>query len=164
MPKIQNTEAIKAIRDSARLSVSEGFPQELDTRVVPVIDMSPIINKEINVVRSQNSTASGAVNIYTTNNSGGYRFYLKSIYFAMIKDSNCDVANGVINVTANVDGVNRTLVAIPVLTTTAQNEAVYIYFNTPVKLDLGATITMAATFTLGAMARTCTITGYEQDY
>lgn len=159
MFQVQNTEAINNIRAAARLSISEGFPQMLSPAIVPVLDMTPDFHKK-SFVFSSSPTTTGATTIYTT--PTGKKTYLTGVMLDIVKNVTCDVATGVISVTAVIDGTTTTIVAVPVLTLTAERSDSEITFANPIAIDPGTAVSLTGTFTAGAMARSAIIYGYDE--
>lgn len=159
MVQIQNTDAITAIRDAARLSISEGFPQHLDLKVVPVMDMTPDFHRFTNIIQQVTSTVTGASDIYVV--STAKTLYLTNVTLGFSKDAACNIATGVISITGTVDGRLKNLISIPVFTLVVERDMVSIALVKPIKLDGGSTITSNVTFSLGAMVRSGAIMGYE---
>lgn len=155
---IQNQDAAQIIRDQAKLTLSEGFPQNLLPNVQPVMDMTPRFHRTITTYASGVST-SGAQTVYTA--VTGKRLYIVGVFLGVVKDATNDMATGAVTVTANVGGSSKTLAAIPVLTLTAQDQNSYVSFERPIVVDRGANVSTSATFTAGAMRRNVTIYGYE---
>lgn len=158
MVQIQNTEAITAIRDGARLSISEGFPQNLLPNVQPVMDMTPRFHKEaISSIISSNG--SGVITAYTGN--AGKRFYITGAVLSVMKDAACDAASGVIQINYTQGGVSKSLLAIAHLTATAMYQTIDTDLVYAIPIDLGTNITVTGTFAAGTMSRSAIIYGYE---
>lgn len=158
MVAIQNTEVIQSVREAARLSLSEGFPTQLQGNIVPVVDVTPDFHKK-SIISSSSPTTTGATTILTTD---AERFtYITAVQLGLVKNATCDVATGVIAVTGVIDGTTTTIAAIPVLTLTAERADIQIQFREPIKLDRNTAVSLTGTFTLGAMARTATVARYE---
>lgn len=158
MVAIQNSDAIKAIRDGARLSISEGFPQLLGSVVSPVMDMTPDLHRKIEVIGQNDSGSTGTLTIYTT--SAINDFYLCSISFSMSKDATCN-ATGTLSVQVTKNAVLKPIVGIALIAVTAQSDVLTLSFPYPILLDKSTAISLPVTFTLGAMTRTATIFGFE---
>lgn len=160
MPQVQNSDAIQAIRDSARLSISEGFPQMLSNTIVPILDMTPRVHRLTNQIRSASSTSTGTTTPYTTSaTKETYLTYLSADY---IKDSSNNMASGGTSITVTTeDGVVRAPMFFSFITLTAQSEEKVIHFNPPLKLAKGTQIDWGVSFTLGVMVRTITLGFFE---
>lgn len=64
--QIQNSETIKEVREGARLSISEGFPQRLAEAIVPVMEVNPKQLRICNIVKSASAINATSGTIYTT--------------------------------------------------------------------------------------------------
>jgi hypothetical protein len=159
MVQIQNTDAITAIRDGAKLSISEGFPQQLSNVVVPVLDMTPDNHRKDTVLASLTQTTTGAMTVYTA--SADRDTYITGASISFVKGATCDIASGAIALGITQLSLARTLISISVLTLTAERDKVFIAFQNPVKIDRGTTITLSGTFTAGALVRSANIIGFE---
>lgn len=158
MVQIQNNDAITAIRDGARLSISEGYPQDLGKTVVPVMDMTPEFHR-FDFPISANPVTTGAVTVLTTLDRRQY--YLTGVSMSLVKNATCDIATGQVGLTVVIEGVTTTVCAIAVLTLTAEAREKTVIFKDPIKLDNASIISLTGTFTAGAMSRQVTIYGYE---
>lgn len=136
------------------------------TDIIPKIvkpDIQPCyeVNRRVaNVVRSGSFTASGTNTIFTTPTNRD--FFMTGITLSICKDATCDIASGRIAITANVGGTSRDLIAISVLTTTAERDTISLEFAVPVKIDRSAAIATGGntTFAAGNLVRSVTIYGY----
>lgn len=158
--QIQNEEATRIIRDGAKLTLSEGFPQVLLPNVVPVMDMTPNFHRIANIVKSNFSASTGAITIYTTQNEKEKDFYLTHVNINLTKDVTCDAASGRIALSVTIGGLAADLCSFSILTLTAQDKSTSIAFQKPIKIDKNTAITFAGTFTAGAMVRSASIGGF----
>jgi len=151
MVVIQNTEAINIIRDQAGLSLKEGFPQNLAMTVQPVLDMTPDFHK--NFICSANTTTStGSATVLSAKEKVQYVIHGYSASF--IKDATCDAADGTVQWNITQGGVVRAIVVFPILTLTAQSQAVSCWFNRPIRCDVNTIVQAASiTFTAGKLRR-----------
>lgn len=156
--QIQNEEATRIIREQAKLTLAEGFPQVLLPNVVPVMDMSPDFHRNLTSFTG-GSSSTGSITAYT--GKTGTSFCVIGIQYSMVKDVTCDIATTSLTVLGTQGGVSKTLCAVAVLTLTVQNQTVVVNLPRPIILDPGTNITSAATFTAGAMRRQVTVYGYE---
>lgn len=156
MVQIQNTDAINAIRDGARLSISEGFPQELGKTCVPVMDMTPDFHNKVNIVRNAANSTSGSATIYTTPTD--LKFYLCGLKMFIQEDATSNNTATYINIT--VDGATRTIASIDKLTTTATTHSISLDFNYPILISENTAITLNNSFTLGSASKSANIWGY----
>ena len=155
---IQNPDATQAIRDQAKLTLAEGYPQVLNPNCQAVMDMTPRNHRNLNISRSTNTATS--VTVYSV--SSDKFFYLCSLDYGVVKDVTSDVATGRISMTATIDGVSQVIATIPILTLTAQQIIISKSFNPPLRVDKGGIITIAnAASTAGTINKSATITGYE---
>lgn len=158
MVKIQNSDAIKAIRDNARLSISEGFPQDLSLTAVPTMDMTPDFHRISNVLAFNSNTVSGTINATLPS---GKRVFVTQIHCSMVKNATCDTATAAL-LLAGVIGGKTIRFALPnVLTLTAERFDLVLPYNPPIEVDAGSDIGLTGTFTAGAMCKSVTIIGYE---
>jgi len=160
MINIQNTDAINAIRNGAKLSISEGFPQQLIRSVQPVMDMTPNFHRTLQT-KQLARTSSGAVTIHTT--SATKDTYIFGVGYSMIKNATNDVATGNLGLTAVIGGATYYLITVAVLTLTAQDISTFYSLKHPIKLDRNTAIALDGTFTAGNMVRNPIIYYYEVD-
>ena len=159
--QIQNPEATQTIRDEAKLTLAEGFPDNLLKDCQAVMDMTPSFHKTDITLAHLNRVTSGAQTIFTS--SSTRETYVTAVTASLAKDATCDVGIGAVTVTTTVNGLARVLASIAVVTTTLQTANVHIIFKNPIKIDKNVTIAFGtSTYTLGTMSRTCAVFGYEQ--
>lgn len=157
MPQVQNSDAIKAIRDGARLSISEGFPQMLSNTIVPVMDMTPDFHRRATISKNSIGTTTGAISVYTT--AANKDFYLTGLNMSFIKDVICDTAG--MSLTVTTEGINKTIFGFPTITLTAQTANLSHDFTVPIKIDPNTVISLSGTFTAGVLVRNISIFGFE---
>lgn len=160
MVKIQNSDAIKEIRDAARLSISEGFPQDLAKSIVPVMEMNPNLLRKTTVVFEGSTTATGALTLGTSSSTKDT--YVTGFTFNYIKDATCDTASGNLRLLLTRNGQILQVARMAVLTLTAQSGQMAHQFANPIKIDRGTAVQIGSnTFTAGAMVRAANVYGYE---
>jgi hypothetical protein len=164
MITVSNSETLQALQKQAGLSQGiDATPNTLGNQIIPVLECNPKLQRHVTFVKTSSSTvsASGA-SLYTT--APTKDFYLTSAYFYMTKDATCDVAIGLAGITAIVGGLSFYVIGISRLTTTAQDQGVYINFPQPIKIDRNTAITISAfSYTAGLSARTYGIMGYYDE-
>jgi len=156
MIKIQNADAIQAIRAGAKLSISEGFPQELTGQALPVMDMTPNFHRFANIVRSVQATTSGTSTLYTTPTDKD--FYLTAASLNYEKDVVNDSL--LVYLSVVIDGATNNVLRIGKLGTTASKGESSIALSPPIKLDRGSQILIGGSFTAGALNKSGSIIGY----
>jgi len=161
MVTINNTDLMNELRDVAKIQAGRDMiPNVMSNQVVPVVNVNPKDYRR-NMVASASRGVTGTYSIITLN--AGRRFFLTNINIELIKDVLCDVASGVISVTATIDGVSTIIHSIPVLTLTAQSNTIAIQFKNPIAIDIGTTISQTGTYANGTMWRNVSISGYYVD-
>jgi hypothetical protein len=159
--QIQNEEATRIIRDQAKLTLSEGFPQVLLPNVVPVMDMTPRFHKFANVLGSAGQIVTGSLSAFTSHAT--YETYVTGLCANYSKDATCDIATGSISVIAVIDGVSKQLARFSVVTLTAERENINITFRPAIKIDKNAAVLINGTYSLGLMSRNLTVYGYTSN-
>lgn len=160
MIKIQNSDAINAIRSAATLSISEGFPQELDTRVQPVMDMTPINNIYTEILGATSRSTTGSSAVLSADEDNFY--YITGIQFCATADASCDCTDFWVG--GLVNNVSYRFINFIRTTLTAFNQSETLYFNKPFKIKVatGATISLNQTFTVGTCSSRVIIYGYKR--
>ncbi len=157
--QIQNPRATEVIREEAGLTLSEGFPQTLSSNIIPIIDMTPSFHAVVNIANTASSTTTGAITILNPVNEGD--LYITGAHIALVKDAACDMASGRVTLAATINGVVRSILSIPVLTLTAQQQSLSISFVRPIKVDKGTSVTLLTnSFAAGNLIRSGGIVGY----
>lgn len=157
--QVQNPEATQVIRDQAKLTLAEGFPQSLSSQIIPVIDMSPDFHKNLSsFVNGSNATGNSV--LYT--GTSGKKLCIVSAAIAVAKDATCDLATGPIQITYVQGGVTKTLIALPNLTLTAQQMETSISLIRPIICDAGTNVACTVTYTAGNLRRQMQVYGYEE--
>ena len=126
---------------------------EINDTISPVIIVAP----RIDILGANSRITTGTTTIFTATK----RTYITGIQFDLQKDATCDQATGAMALLATIDGASRTIMQISTITLTAQSKTITMDFSTPLLLEPGATITSAATYTVGVMCRAGTVFGYE---
>lgn len=146
---IQRTETIQAVRDAARLSISEGFPQQLSDQIVPVVEVNPkMLDFPNNFGAGSTGTSNSAITAFTC--SATKETFLSSITFSFIKDATCDAATGSLTLNATIGGATVNLLNVQHITLTATDRFISLVYPIPIKLDKSSTIRATnLTFTAG---------------
>lgn len=160
MSNINNTELLIGMRDNAKVQNTENIPSQLADKVVPVMEVNPMLLRRCNIVKGNVRTSTGVVTIYTTPTNKD--FYLTSVCFGVSKDAVCNVATGLLNISISVEGTTAYthLCNTPVITLTASSSIVSQSFPVPIKLDRNTTVSMASTFGAGVLVLAGNIAGY----
>lgn len=135
----------------------EAPPMEVADIIMPTVDLGA--GQFVDIVRHAQSAVTGGATIYTTPTDKD--FYLTSIQLSSQSDATAD--NTSILVTANIEGVSRRLINVGKLTTTARVVDIFLDFAIPIKIDRGAIIAFANSFTVGASITNVSITGYTAE-
>lgn len=158
MVKIQNDEIVKNFVDALKVSMSEGFPTEASSNVVPVIDVTPY-NRLETINGSLNTT--GAADVYSA--AANKRLRIFGFTMSLVKDATCDAADGNFSVTYTQGGIVKTLGSLPFLTLTAQQDQTEVALPYPIYTDPGTAVSIASnTFTAGKMRRNVTLYCVEE--
>jgi len=159
MATINNSDLSREVIDGAKIAIGrEKVPDQISDKVVAVMECNPKLLRRINLVRNYSAILTGTANVYTT--PADSDFYLSSLVFSITKDATCDLATGASSVTATIDGVARALASLTCITLTAQDKAIAIAFELPIKIDRNTIINIPGAYTAGLMARSLCITGY----
>jgi hypothetical protein len=161
MAQVYNSDLLKELRDASKLQqLSESIPNQLDTKIVPVIEVNPKLLRVVNIIRGTAKTTTGSATIYTTPTDRD--FYLTAITFAVTKNAACDVASGRYGLQMYIDGAAQVIGMVSVQTLTASDIATSMTFDTPIKIDRNTSIVTAGgvSFTAGAMITTTSILGF----
>lgn len=157
--KIQNSDTIKNVRDSARLSISEGFPDKLDEGVKAIIDVTPRNNRIATLVRHATATGSTNALIYTTPTTKDT--YITACSVSYSKDATATGAEFWIQTT--IDGRTAFICRVAGLTTTAGTQSMSMSFPVPIKVDRGVSISIFADAFNANQRIVGTVVGYEVD-
>jgi len=159
MINIQNTDAINAIRNSAKLSISEGCPQQLIRSVQPVMDMTPVFHKKTDFVKSNSRTTNGTTTVYTVPTDR--KTFVTGVLLSYCGDAAFTPTQ--IEVYTTINSVATSLARIAAATlAAASNDTVYVQFAHPIELSKGASIAHAFAFGAGVGNSICSIYGYEE--
>jgi len=134
MMQVQNTDAIKAIRDGAMLSISEGFPTLLQKHIQPVMDCTPEFHRRINI-----DVATSAGTLVTTPTDRD--FYITGLYISFTK-TGADTGTAA-SITTTIDGNSATIHTIGCINAQADAQSVFVPLQHPLKVDRGAAVTLA---------------------
>jgi len=163
MVQIQSSDALEAIRDSARISFTEALPTNLDTsKVSAVLDMTPQKHRKLRVA-SATRTSSGSGTVLSA--SGTRQTYIVGFMMSLAKDATADAVSGdPFLLRATVAGVTTSIGIMSITTTIADRRDVFISLPYPVLIDKSTTVFMTgAAFTVGVLIRSAVIYYYETD-
>lgn len=138
MIRINSGELKKAFSDNTKTQLAEQVNLVDNSKVIPVVDVTPWNNKSADIVRFNVATNSTTSTIYTT--PSNQDFYLTGAVLSTIKDATATSTNSGLNVVIN--GQTLALLSISSLTLTAQNQTVSLSLSVPVKIDRGTNITV----------------------
>ena len=161
--QIQNENASSIIREEAKLTLAEGWPQVLLPNVVPVMDMTPSFHQLTTIIKDSTSSANSNPTVYTVPTKKV--FYLTACKLSYQKDAACDATTGQQTITATIDGSTIVICGLASITLTAEKDSIFQNFQRPIKLKAGSVITSgrSGSFTVGALQRSATVFGYELD-
>lgn len=158
--QVQNPQAGEIIRDQAGLTLAEGFPQNLSSSIIPIMDMTPDFHREVPLCGGNSSTGTGAITLLTASNTK--KTYITSLTLGIVKDVTCDAGTSRLAINATIGGVSRNIICIPTLTLTAQSSVIAIEFSKPIQIDKGSLLTVASySFAAGNCIRSGSVTAYE---
>lgn len=162
MVAIHNSDLKREIIEGAKMQLSvDKVPQELAEKVLPVMEVNPKLLRTINIVKGETKTTTGNLDIYKT--PPDKDFYLTSINGGLVKDATCDAVTGQIPMTITLNGVVQKIFPFSIITLTAQEAQQGAMFFFPLKLDRNSVIRIGGAFTVGAMVRNLSFTGYTVD-
>ncbi len=159
MVEIQNKQIIDDISEKTKISNIAMLPLNLSNNIQPVMEIGKNIEELIGIGSS--SAVTGGFAIHTADSTKDT--YITSASLSVVKDGACDVSSGSINVSCTIRGATRTILTLAVLTLTASSQQISISFPEPIKIDKSSVVSITGAFTLGAMVRAGTITGYTVD-
>jgi hypothetical protein len=158
---IQNPEATKAIMDAARITYSEGIPQNLLPNVVPVMDMTPSFHQYTDVVAS-GAAFNATATIYTTPAASFKKvFYLTGFVISHTKDVTSLSIYTQLAVTLN--SVSTSVGILSSLSATPESSRTSVTLKYPLKVDVGTAITLLPSDATGNIRMCATIYGFLKD-
>ncbi len=133
----------------------ENFSPMVSDFIQPVIQIRPIAN----IVRHQTATTTGTTTIFTTPTDRD--FFMTGLFLSVQADATADM--GSVDISANVDNVNRNLARISHISLTATAREMVRSFATPIKIDRGVSITCTKSFSVGSASFSMGIEGFTQE-
>lgn len=132
---------------------SDTLPVAVSNNIQPVVEVG---NRTSNISKSGTANTTASATIYTT--PANQDFFLTSLFISYVKDAAHDGTSVYAQVT-NEFGltVNWYLLLVP---TTAGQDAIFIEFPYPIKLNRNSTINLNGSFTAGTSTKSLTFTGY----
>jgi len=130
MIRINNQELKKAFSDSTKTQMSEQ-PNLIDnSKVSPIIDVTPRVHKNAKISRTEanNTTAATAFTTSAKNDT-----YITGFTLGVIKDATA--TSTITRLQCVIDGATVNLAEIRGYTLTAQNQIVTQSFTFPIKID-----------------------------
>lgn len=154
MATIFQSEVIKRAIDDLKLAPArEKIPSEIADKVLLTYDLK---KKYSDLIFTGTSSASGNVSVMAADND--YETYITAAHFSFAKDVTCDVASGRIGLNIIVNGANKDLCSLPVITLTAQTGTCVISMPYPLKIDRNTAITTNLSFAAGVLTRATQVT------
>lgn len=159
--QIQNQDAQAVIRAEAGLSSFESWPQNLLPNVQAVMDMTPRFHRNTQDTKVSEPTTSATSNSVFTSSADKDTF-ITGARLSYAKDATCDVSDGQVRLRCIINGVIKTLISLPVITLTAQQDSMNVSFDRPVKIDRNTSVSIfQGTFTAGKFLRCAVVDIYE---
>jgi len=159
--RIHNSDLIREIIDGAKLQSNQGVPQELDNKVIPVMEVNPALLPKGNILVSLAGTATlSATTAYAT--LANKRTFVTGASMAFSKDATNDTSTAAWTLTLTPKGKTaRVFCGIGKLTLTTEHDSVSVDFP-PIEVEPGTNITRSSfTFTAGTADYVYIIYGYE---
>lgn len=131
MAQIHNSELTQNMIGAIKASTARDYmPSQLADKVVPVIDVHPNHNKFTNGVLKVNlSNATTASAAFPTNKN----IYVTGVLLCYYKDATATATS--IDAKLVIGNVAVTIIEIPTITLTAQQDNIYLPFDFPIKAD-----------------------------
>ena len=160
MVDIQSKEVVDKISEELKVQPAIEIPRELAKQIQLTYDVGAedIIQEEESLSDATARTATGTFIGFTT--PTGRDFFMTNLNVSILKDVACDITTGEIIVAIRVGGKVITITSFPITTLLVQSATQNLVFPHPIKLDRGSTITMAGTFTAGALIRSLSVQGF----
>lgn len=159
MPIIYNDQLQREIIDAVKLKQGfDSIPNVLSGTVVPVIEVNPKLTRNVECARGVCSNATSA-NILVTD--AAKSTYIVAAAMSVIKDVTSTSTGSDIRVT--IGGLTRSLLTIPGITLTVQQQSLSITFNHPLKVDSGSTITLISSTAVANCTASANIIYYTDE-
>lgn len=143
-----NSQIIAEVVNTLKLDVQK----DVVPSPVPIVDVG--LKSSISpLVKTTTQSTTGNVSLISSTDYPDNYVHIKAAYLSFAKNATCDIATGAITLVGTVNGTTRNIIALAVLTTTAERDSVYISFDTPIRIDKGTTVYYTGTFTAGALTR-----------
>lgn len=156
MAQINKVEVVDIAKNKLGLQPGiDPLPNQSSNFVQPVISMDVPYCE----IARGGSTSSTTTTVYTTD--ANKDFYLTGAVLSLTKDAICDIANGKVQMNVTIGGATQNVLALSVLTLTAQDKSVGLSFSPPIKIDRNQAITITrASTTAGTIILAGVVTGY----
>lgn len=154
--QINNSTTIQELIKGAGLSSALGVPNQIDNKVIPVLEVNPRLLRRITIVKRNEASNSTSATLYVTPTNQD--FYIVACHLSVIKDVTATSAISKINVL--IDGAAINLAEIRSFSLTVQDRGIFLYFHFPIKIDRGNTITVTNSTNVANVAASGTIYGY----
>ena len=157
MTQVHNSEVILELRNAAKLQPGrDNIPNFLSSGIMPTIELNPKLVKNAFFKSNVSANLNGNATIYSV--PANQDFYLCSANLTMIKDVTADTVDAILNGT--VGGAASSILVVPGITLTAQQQSVNITFPHPLKIDKGTNIIINASRSVGANRIAASISGF----
>ena len=160
MARINRSDVIQKAVSELAISISE---DKIPNETLDKVQLTFGLNRQFsNFIVASGSSTTGAFNLVLPTTSPGSETYITAVNLGLIKDAACDVATGGITLTIPPDNTGQSvgIIAVPVLTLTAQNDNITMSLPYPLKVKNTSTCTVGGTYSLGTMRRNASIVGF----
>lgn len=158
MAQIYNSNLTKEVIDGAGIQIAhDKVPNQLAEKIVPVMEVNPNLLRKTEIYATgsaQNATSANIITLLPDRD-----FYMTGATISLIKDSTSTSILSRILVVINSLGTQQIL-PIPGLTLTAQTAQKEVFFNPPLKLERGQTITVTNSAAVANITTIGAIFGY----
>lgn len=159
MIQINNQEMKKAFSDSTKTQLMQQVSLVDNTKVTPIVDVTPLKHKKVNIFKTATLSNATSVTIFTTDS--GRDFYCTGLSFSYIKDVTSTATS--LSIETTIEGANSILVRLAGITLTAANGSVTKDFTTPVKFDRNVTVRSVSDTNVANIRAFAVIHGYYDE-
>lgn len=157
--QINNQELKRAFSNSTKTQLVEQPNQVVNSAVTPIIDVTPLNHKIIDIIAANAALNATTATIMTTDTKRV--FYIVAATLSVIKDATATSISS--RVLATINGAATRILGIEGLTLTPQDRSVSISFPKPIKIDKGVNITVTNTTNVANVTSHAIIYGYYED-
>jgi len=159
MVTINNQELKRAFSDSTKTQMLEQPTQVDNSKVIPIIDVTPKNHKTITFSKTATLNDATSSNVFTTD--ANKETYVTNVEISFAKNATATATS--IAIVGTYNGGTIFLTRLRGITLTANSQSISKEFHVPVKLDKNTLVQITSDTAVSTITAHAVVSGYEED-